>query len=131
MLTCGPLPLLLDGQYALPSDPHYWSTDGPEADDYLHNPDSKRDRKNDKGGTIFTWRGLTNLGCLAVLVLALTMLFMGYPLYTEFSKRSATTLGGFNLGGIKSVERSPLLESSCHRLTSSFIATAGVARSPK
>lgn len=38
-----------------------------EPDDYLHNPDPKRDRKNDKGGTIFTARGLMNLGCLLFL----------------------------------------------------------------
>lgn len=42
-----------------------------QSDDYLHNPDPKRDLKHDKGGSIFTLRGLQNLGCLAVLVLAL------------------------------------------------------------
>ena len=42
-----------------------------QADDYLHNPDPKRDLKHDKGGSIFTLRGLQNLGCLALLVCAL------------------------------------------------------------
>jgi hypothetical protein len=46
----------------------------PETDDYLHNPDPKRDRKSDKGGTIFTCRGIANLGCLFVLVMGVLML---------------------------------------------------------
>lgn len=65
--------------------------------DYLHNPDPKRDKKSDKGGTIFTlvsWRpaihlrwqllmvllhqrGLMNLGCLVTLIVALVTLFAG------------------------------------------------------
>lgn len=45
-----------------------------EQDDALHNPDPTRDRKIDKGGTIFTARGCANLGCLAILVLGCTML---------------------------------------------------------
>jgi hypothetical protein len=57
-----------------------------------------------------------NLGCLAILVLGLMMLFAGYPIYThvsldlsstltlarpdwtpalQYSKREPTTLGGF------------------------------------
>ena len=43
------------------------SMDTPEGDDYLHNPDPRRDRKNDKGGHIFTSRGLANLGCMFIL----------------------------------------------------------------
>lgn len=39
----------------------------PEPDDYLHNPDPKRDLKSDQGGTICTARGLANLGCLFLL----------------------------------------------------------------
>lgn len=46
----------------------------PETDDYLHNPDPRRDRVNDKGGSIFTSRGLANLGCLLILVLGCLML---------------------------------------------------------
>ena len=45
-----------------------------EPDDYLHNPDPRRDRKNDRGGTIFTSRGLANLGCLFILITGLTTL---------------------------------------------------------
>ena len=45
--------------------------DYPEPDDDLHNPDPKRDRDYDSGGTLFTMRGLMNLGCLAILAIAL------------------------------------------------------------
>lgn len=45
-----------------------------EPDDDLHNPDPRRDRKYDQGGTIFTARGISNLGCLAFLFSGITML---------------------------------------------------------
>jgi beta-glucan synthesis-associated protein KRE6 len=38
-----------------------------EPDDYLHNPDPTRDLKNDRGGPIFTGRGILNLGCLFIV----------------------------------------------------------------
>lgn len=38
-----------------------------EPDDYLHNPDPTRDLKSDRGGHIFTSRGIANLGCLFIL----------------------------------------------------------------
>lgn len=88
-------------QYNLPSDPTYWAqADDVEADgssfacralasflfanliyyileysDYLHNPDSLHDAKR-RSGTIFTPRGMANLGCLGALILALLMLFV-------------------------------------------------------
>lgn len=46
----------------------------PEPDDALHNPDARRDRKNDYGGTIMTLRGLENLGCLVILTLGIVTL---------------------------------------------------------
>ena len=65
-------------QFSLSPDPASWGSDlsphHAEPDDYLHNPDPKRDRKNDRGGSIFTYRGLTNLGCLAILILILLAL---------------------------------------------------------
>lgn len=45
-----------------------------ESDDFLHNPDPRRDRINDKGGTIFTARGLANVGCLFIFALGSLML---------------------------------------------------------
>lgn len=45
-----------------------------EPDDDLHNPDPRRDYKSDRGGAIFTARGIVNLGCLFFLFCALVML---------------------------------------------------------
>lgn len=78
-----------------------------ESDDYLHNPDPRRDRKNDKGGTIFTTRGFANLGCLVFLCLALVALFAGYPMATYFSKHSLNFFGAFNLGGTNATGQVP------------------------
>ena len=52
-------------QYILPVDAEYY--DGPEGDDKLHTPDPVRDYKRDGGGTIFTARGLVNIGCVLIL----------------------------------------------------------------
>ena len=46
----------------------------PEPDDFIHNPDPRRDRKGDHGGDFFTYRALTNLGCLIVLIVGLLAL---------------------------------------------------------
>lgn len=60
------------------ADPANWGTEiagnHPEPDDHIHNPDPRRDRKNDKGGTIFTTRGIANLGCLLILAVGLVAL---------------------------------------------------------
>ena len=49
-----------------------------EPDDYLHNPDPLRDRDIDRGGHIFTARGIANLGCLLFLGGGIMMLLYGY-----------------------------------------------------
>ncbi|KAJ3715052.1 glycoside hydrolase family 16 protein [Lentinula raphanica] len=91
-------------KFSLSPDPQDWGAavalNVREPDDYLHNPDPKRDRKNDKGGTFLTARGFANLGCLAILLVALVGLFAGYPIVSHFVlKPSESTNGGFNLGG--------------------------------
>jgi beta-glucan synthesis-associated protein KRE6 len=118
-------------QFSLSPDPSLWGADlspnHPEADDYLHNPDPKRDRKNDHGGTFFTSRGLFNLGCIAILVIGLlTLLYAlvftlhdpfliislrsaGYPLITYFNRHPFSTFGAFNLGGINSTGQVPAM----------------------
>lgn len=120
------LSLLSCFQYSLSPDPASWGSDlspsHPEPDDFLHNPDPKRDRNNDLGGSIFTSRGLTNLGCLAVLILLLLGLLLvplschtrcspaypysrnsaGYPIATFFTRNPLSRQGGFNLGGTNS-----------------------------
>lgn len=72
-------------QFSLSPDPSSWGADvtagHEEPDDFLHNPDPRRDRKNDKGGNVFTTRGLTNLGCLFVLAAGIvTLLYVGYAI---------------------------------------------------
>ncbi|KAF8633820.1 hypothetical protein AX15_001232 [Amanita polypyramis BW_CC] len=94
----------LTQKYALPHSVSSWNMplhmNEIESDDYLHNPDPRRDRKNDRGGHIFTFRGLANLGCLFILVAGMMMLFAGFPLFQHFTKKKQTNQGGFNLGGI-------------------------------
>jgi hypothetical protein len=71
-------------------DPSAWGADldltRAEPDDYLHNPDPRRDRRNDKGGTVCTVRGILNLGCLFILAAGcFTLLYvhaMTHPWYT-------------------------------------------------
>ncbi|KAL7410077.1 glycoside hydrolase family 16 protein [Mrakia frigida] len=75
---------------------------GPEADDYLHEPDAKTYSR----GTIFTARGLMNLGCITTLVSALLMLFAGYPIIVA-TRPSTSTTAGFNLGGVNSSGQVP------------------------
>jgi hypothetical protein len=71
-------------KFSLSPDPKAWgsnlSPDFQEPDDYLHNPDPQRDRRNDHGSHIFTYRGLTNLGCLILICVALISLLYGLRL---------------------------------------------------
>lgn len=101
----------LSNQYSFPPSPVTWGTPlligTPEPDDDLHNPDPRRDRKNDLGETIFTARGVANLGCLLILCLACLMLFAGYPLYTHFTTKKPSKQGGFNVGGINATGQIP------------------------
>ena len=68
-------------QFSLSADPSNWSVDKPEADDDLHRPDPRRDILNDSG-SMFTLRGLANLGCLALLLLGIvTLLYAFSPFF--------------------------------------------------
>ncbi|KAG8950626.1 hypothetical protein FRC04_007250 [Tulasnella sp. 424] len=101
----------ISDQYGLGTDPSFWGADllhnVPEADDHIHNPDPRRDIKNDKGGTIFTSRGIANLGCLFLLAAMLLTLFAGFPIITYFLEHPISTLGGYNLGGINETGQVP------------------------
>lgn len=71
----------------------------PEPDDWLHNPDPVKDRSGsgafrDSTGSLFTLRGLMNMGVLILLALGLLMLFGGYPILDHFLKRPESTKGG-------------------------------------
>ncbi|KAG1751980.1 glycoside hydrolase family 16 protein [Suillus occidentalis] len=92
-------------EYALQLNLEDWGASAlhvntPEPDDYLHTPDPKRDLKSDKGGHIFTARGIANLGCLFLLVVLMLMLF-------HLSKKKLTQQGGFNLGGTNATGQIP------------------------
>ncbi|TFK18205.1 beta-glucan synthesis-associated protein SKN1 [Coprinopsis marcescibilis] len=107
-------------KYSLSASPAAWGApllmDHAEDDDALHNPDPRRDRRNDGGGTIFTARGCANVGCLIILVLGIMMLFagmswlskpLGYPMLSHFTEIKPTAQGGFNLGGINASGQIP------------------------
>ncbi|PSS37591.1 hypothetical protein PHLCEN_2v607 [Hermanssonia centrifuga] len=107
----GGIPPSISDKFAMSPDPSSWGGDlSPafrEPDDELHNPDPRRDRKSDKGGTIFTARGVSNLGCLVILFSGMAMLFAGYPILSHFLKKPQTTSGGFNLGGTNATGQVP------------------------
>lgn len=100
----------LSDKFSLGADPAHWGSalfpNTPEPDDSLHSVDPRRDRVNDMG-TVFTTRGLLNLGCLAILSLSIIALFAGYPMVSFFTKHPLSTLGGFNIGGINSTGQVP------------------------
>ncbi|CAL1695543.1 unnamed protein product [Somion occarium] len=107
----GPLPPSISDKFAMSPDPSAWggalSMDVREADDHLHTPDPRRDRKIDQGGTIFTCRGIANLGCLLFLGLGMATLFAAWPLVTHFTKKPISNNGGFNLGGTNATGQVP------------------------
>ncbi|KAJ8690649.1 hypothetical protein PTI98_012059 [Pleurotus ostreatus] len=104
-------PSSISDKYSLSPSPASWGTpllmSVPEPDDYLHNPDPRRDRKIDRGGSVFSSRGIANLGCLLILALGMLMLFGGYPILSHLLVPSQTTQGGFNLGGINASGQIP------------------------
>ncbi|KDQ12074.1 glycoside hydrolase family 16 protein [Botryobasidium botryosum FD-172 SS1] len=110
------LPASISDKFSLNADPTSWGFDlvqgAPEPDDHIHNPDPKRDRKNDQGGTILTSRGIANLGCLFILAAGLITLFAGFPLMTYFLSPKPTTLGGYNIGGINASGQVPVMHGS-------------------
>ncbi|KAH8099415.1 beta-glucan synthesis-associated [Cristinia sonorae] len=106
----------ISDKFSLSPDPSSWGahllSGHPESDDFLHNPDPKRDHRNDRGGTIFTKRGLANLGCVILLVIGLVALFAGYPITSYFLKSTQSFRGGFNLGGINASGQVPTMSGN-------------------
>jgi len=106
----------ISDKFSLSPDPKSWGADlspnHPEPDDFLHNPDPRRDRKSDRGGSVLTYRGLTNLGCLVFLALGLVALFAGYPMISYFTKHPLSYSGGFNLGGINASGQIPSMANN-------------------
>lgn len=83
-------------QYSLAPSPKSWgmpiSIQAVEPDDYLHNPDPLRDRDIDRGGHIFTARGVANLGCLLLLGGSIMMLLYGCSPLIIFCFRNSALL---------------------------------------
>lgn len=104
---------------------------GPEEDDWMHNPDPIKNHNVSTAhhkppaishwpladsiqydrGTIFTPRGLINVGCLVMLILCLVTLFAGYPIITHFTDTQIKTNGAYNIGGINSTGQVPLISN--------------------
>ncbi|KAG1758982.1 glycoside hydrolase family 16 protein [Suillus occidentalis] len=106
----------ISDKFSLSPDPSSWGAtlamNLEEPDDELHNPDPRRDRNNDRGGSVFTYRGLTNLGCLIFLAVGMVTLFAGYPMISYFTKQSLSNEGGFNIGGINASGQIPTMTNN-------------------
>ncbi|KAI0033501.1 beta-glucan synthesis-associated [Vararia minispora EC-137] len=119
--SASPAPSLA-GKDAFAHDPVHFPliSDPPDADDALHTPDPDNKRGEHDSGTIFTLRGLTNIGFLLVLAAGLMtllyasffllhFLFPGFPIYSFYSRRRPSTQGGFGLGATNATGQVPLL----------------------
>ncbi|KAI0316214.1 beta-glucan synthesis-associated [Amylostereum chailletii] len=111
----------LADKFSLTPNPAEWGSSAltmnvPEPDDILHNPDPKRDCKVDKGGSVLTARGISNLGFLLFLALGIMMLLyvllVGYPLYSHFTEKKPAMLGAFNVGGTNATGQIPSFPNS-------------------
>lgn len=58
-------------------------------------------------GTVFTARGVANVGCLIVMGVGVIALFAGYPIISAFTEGSLSTNGAYNLGGINGTGQVP------------------------
>lgn len=97
----------LGGKYSLPMDLDSYAY-GPEPDDILHDPDeSSTSRLAYHTGTLFTLRGVQNLGCLAILVVSLITLFAGFPIITGVQSLRERLPTQYNLGGINGTGQVP------------------------
>ncbi|KAI0744939.1 glycoside hydrolase family 16 protein [Earliella scabrosa] len=80
----------------------------PEDDDWLHDPDPRKDRNGVSGGlSVFSLRGLANFGCIVVLYAGILALFAGYPLISAFTAKRPSIpesdVGGLNLGPARKI----------------------------
>ena len=108
----------LGGRYSLPIDPAVWDQLGPEPDDDFHQPsrsDFTRYRPGMKQTLVhmFSMRSISNLGCMLIMVLALTSLFGIWPVLQsqldERRKDTGASAGGYNTGGINGTGQVPAL----------------------
>ncbi|KAF9479722.1 glycoside hydrolase family 16 protein [Pholiota conissans] len=106
----------ISDKFSLSPDPTAWgsnlSPDFKEPDDDLHNPDPRRGSKQSHRATVFSVRGLTNMGCLILLCVGLLALFAGYPMITYFTTKRQSTMGAFNIGGINASGQVPSMSGN-------------------
>ncbi|KAJ7438652.1 beta-glucan synthesis-associated protein [Mycena galericulata] len=84
-------------KFHLAPDPAAWGSDisHAEADDALHDP--RREIAADHN--VFTSRGFQNVGCIALLCLAIVALFLGYPVTTHFTNPTHVDILHVNASG--------------------------------
>ncbi|KAL1946515.1 hypothetical protein VTO73DRAFT_14619 [Trametes versicolor] len=107
-------PLSLGDDYTFSPDPQQWgadlSLDYKEEDDYLHTPEPAPTHKGkwiEHDGHVFSWRGVTNLGALMILIIGILTLFAGYPMITALTSKPLSNLGAFNIGGVNASGQVP------------------------
>ncbi|QRW00570.1 glycoside hydrolase family 16 protein [Ceratobasidium sp. AG-Ba] len=83
-----------------------YDTKDPELDDELHNPSPAALRRLDRQWDLFSARGWMNMGMIILLCGGLIVLFAGYPVIVNFTKRPIYR-GGYNLGGINATGQVP------------------------
>nr|GAT47829.1 predicted protein [Mycena chlorophos] len=105
-----PMTPALGDKFSFSADPAAWGADlsRDEPDDVLHNPDSRRNGK-DTDHNVFTFRGISNLGCLFILGVGLVTLFAGYPLVSHFQSHSLSFFGAFGVGGTNATGQVPAI----------------------
>lgn len=77
-----------------------------ELDDKLHNP-SPHDKDDHVSCTVFSLRGVLNMGMIIILVAALLTLFAGYPIIQWAQSQQAETYGAYGVGGINASGQVP------------------------
>ncbi|KAG8972454.1 hypothetical protein FRC05_010047 [Tulasnella sp. 425] len=87
---------------------YLWDSKDPDLDDALHNPDPVRDAILDRKWTIFSFRGWANLSMIFSLLLALIILFAGWPVIS-WVRTMHPSGPGYNLGGINGTGQIPVL----------------------
>ncbi|KAF8914199.1 glucosidase [Gymnopilus junonius] len=106
--SCGAASRLstLSDKFSLSPDPRQWGSDlSPdlvEADDHLHNPEVEHDKTGHRKKPVVHYaRGLINVGCVLFLLVAIILLFIGYPIITYRGQWSSveSNLGGTNSTG--------------------------------
>ncbi|KAE9409963.1 glycoside hydrolase family 16 protein [Gymnopus androsaceus JB14] len=102
----------MTNQFSLPADPASWgsnvSENYRESDDFLHSPDVRKGKIVDHVGSIFTGRGLSNLGFLLLLCGGILALFIGFPVLT-FVQKADTTANTMNALGVNASGQVPTL----------------------